>query len=210
MKKHLFLLLLTSLLLCCSSAYAQSKYYRKAEPKFGAGVKAGINFANQSSSGEAENTDIESIVGFNGGVYCNYYFFDFLALQPELMVSGRGVHWSDLYFNARDILTYIDLPVLIKYEPVQLINIHAGPQIGYLVSAKQENLDTGEEIDIIGYYENFDLGAVFGVEGNFPFRLSITFRYVMGLTGVTSGTANNVQWKNNVFQISAVYRIIGR
>jgi hypothetical protein len=210
MKKQLFLLFLTSLLLCCSSAYAQSKYYRKAEPKFGAGVKAGLNYANQSSSGETENTDIESIVGINGGIYCNYYLFDFLALQPELMVSGKGVHWRDPFYNAKDVLTYIDMPILIKYEPVKLINIHAGPQIGYLISAKQKNLDNGEEVNINDFYENFDLGLALGIEGNFPFRLSFTIRYVFGLTNVTNGTGFNIPWKNNVFQMSAVFRILGR
>jgi hypothetical protein len=210
MKKQLFLLLLTSLLLSFSSADGQLKYYRKVEPKFSAGVKAGLNFANQSTSGESENIDIESIVGINGGVYCNYYLFDFLAVQPEFMVSGKGVHWSDLTYDAKDILTYIDMPVLIKYEPVKLINIHVGPQIGYLLSAKQKNLDNGEEININDYYKNFDLGLAFGIEGNFPFRLSLTIRYVLGLKNVTTGTGYSVPWKNNFFQISAVCRILGR
>lgn len=210
MKKQLFLLLLTSLLLYFTPADAQSKYYRKGEPKFGAGVKAGINHANQSSSGETENIDIESIVGINGGIYCKYYLFDFLAIQPELMFSGKGVHWSDQFYDAKDILTYIDLPVLIKYEPVKPINIHAGPQIGYLVSAKQKTLDSGEEININDYYENFDFGIAFGIEGNFPYRLSLTIRYVFGLKNVTSSTGYDVPWKNNFFQISAVYRILGR
>jgi hypothetical protein len=210
MKKLLLLLTLTLLMVFFSSADAQSKYFRKSQPKLGVGIKAGINYASQTTTGEGANVDIKSILGINAGAYCNYFLFDFLAIQPELMLSGKGVHWKDQYYDAKDILTYIDLPVLIKYQPVKMFNVHAGPQFGYRLSAMQKDLETGEKTDIKDYYKDFDFGLAFGVEANLPFRVNLTIRYVLGLNPATTGTEYIESWKNNFFQISAGYRILGR
>jgi hypothetical protein len=210
MKKHIFFLVLISFALTCFSAEAQRKYLKRSEPDFGLGVKAGLNYANQSTSSQGTNIDVQSIIGINGGVYCNYFLFDFLAVQPEIMISGKGLHWKDQFYDAQDILTYIDMPILIKYQPIKMFNIHAGPQFGYRLSAWQKNLDNGQKTDIKDYYKNFDLGVAFGVEANLPFKINLTIRYVLGLSTVYNGTENNEQWKNNFFQVSAGYRILGK
>jgi Outer membrane protein beta-barrel domain len=210
MKKHLFLLVLASLILTLSSADAQKRHFRKSQPKFGFGVQAGLNYASQSTAGGSPNVDVQSIIGINGGAYCNYFLFDFLAIQPELMVSGKGVHWKDQYYDANDILTYLDIPILIKYQPVKLINIHVGPEFGYRISAVQKNLETKQKTDIKDYYKSFDVGLAFGVEANLSFKVNLTIRYVLGLAPVTTNNQYNEPWKNNYFQISAGYRILGR
>jgi hypothetical protein len=210
MKKQVFLLVLISLVYSFSSADAQSRYYRRSQPKFGVGIKAGLNYAGQSTTGGSPNVDVESIIGINGGAYCNYFLFDYLAIQPELMISGKGVHWKDQFYNAQDILTYIDMPILLRFQPVKLLNIHAGPQFGYRVSAMQKNLDNNQKTDIKEYYNNFDLGLAFGVEANFPIKVNLTIRYVLGLIPVTTDSQYNEPWKNNFFQISVGYRILGQ
>jgi Outer membrane protein beta-barrel domain len=210
MKKYLFFLVLITLISSFSSTQAQSKYRRKHQPKFGLGVKAGLNYASQSTPGGSDVVDVESIIRMNGGIYCNYFLLDFLAIQPELMVSGKGVHWKDQYYNANDVLTYIDMPILIKYQPVSLFNIHAGPDFGYRISAVQKNLDNGQKTDIKDYYKPFDLGAAVGIEVNLPFRVNLTIRYVLGLIPATTDSQYDQPWKNNFFQISAGYRIFGK
>ena len=211
MKKHILILMLTSFLLFTfSSTDAQKKYHKKDDPTFGLGVKAGINYASQSTSSGAADVNVTSVLRMNGGVYANYFFFDFLAVQPELMLSGKGLHWKDQFSDAEDILTYIEMPILIKYQPVKMLNIHAGPEFGYRLNATQKNLDNGQKTDIKNYYSNFDIGLALGVEANLPFRINLTVRYVMGLNTVYTGTENNEKWKNNYFQISAGYRIFGK
>lgn len=210
MKKQVFILLLASLLFSLSSADAQYHSFRKSESKFGAGIKAGINYANQSTSGGSPNTDVQSIVGINGGVYCNYFLLDVLAIQPELMISGKGVHWKDQYYDASDVLTYIDMPILIKYQPVKLLNIHAGPEFGYNLGAWQKNLDNGQKTDIKAYYNSLDMALAVGIEATFPIKVNLTIRYVLGLKPATTNNTYNEEWKNNFFQISLGYRLFGR
>ena len=126
------------------------------------------------------------------------------------MVTGKGVHWKDAYYDAKDILTYLDMPILIKYQPVKLLNIQAGPEFGYRLSAKQKNLDDNQITDIKDYYKNFDMGISFGVEANLPFRVDLAIRYVLGLYTATTNNQYDQHWKNNFFQITAGFRILGK
>ena len=228
MKKQVYLLLLP-LLICtfnsanaqpvqfkksqselCAYGNSQPGHFKKKQPKFGAGVKAGINYSSQYVSGTASNVDFKSILGINAGAYCNYFLMNFLAIQPELMVSGKGSHWTNQYYDARYNLTYIDLPILIRFQPVSLINIHAGPQFSYLIIANQNDLGTNLKTNVIGNFYKFDLGLVLGVEANLPYNINLTVRYILGLNTATTGTQYTETWRNKSFQVSLGYRILGR
>jgi hypothetical protein len=228
MKKQVFFLLLTSLIFTFSPSNAQSRHFKKtqqdlcgyktaqsghfkkSQPKFGAGVKAGLNYSTQYINGTANNVVFGSIFGINAGAYCNYFLLDFLAIQPELMVSGKGSKWKNQYYDAKYNLTYIDLPVLIKFQPVKLFNIHAGPQLSYLVSATQKDFGNNLKTNVMGNFYKLDLGLVMGVEANLPFKVNLTIRYVLGLKTATTGTLYTETWENKYFQVSLGYRILGR
>jgi hypothetical protein len=153
---------------CSFVVEGQNKYFRRSEPKFGYGIKAGMNISGQSTNVSGTNYDIQNIVRYNGGGYCNYFFYKFLAVQPELMISGKGVHWKDFYDNMKDILTYVDIPLMIKYQPVRFVNIQVGPQIGFRVKAIQKDMETDSKKEINDYYKFIDYGLACGVEANLP------------------------------------------
>jgi hypothetical protein len=210
MKKTLILL---TLLLSTTSVLiveGQSRYYRKKQPKFGYGIKAGINYAGQSTTNKLAEYNLTHIVGINGGGYCNYFLLRQFAVQAELMVSGKGSHWKDTYDDEKDIVTYIDLPILVKYQPAKFVNIHAGPQIGLRLNATQKDMETGTKMNINEYYQTFDYGFVCGVEANLPNNLNLTLRYIFGLFSATTDVMYVDPWKNNLVQLSLGYRIRGR
>jgi hypothetical protein len=180
-----------------------------AQSKVGLGVKAGINISDQVTSGTGENVNVRSILRFHGGAYFTYFVLDKLAVQPELLFSGKGSDWDDPAYNVKDLLTYIDIPVLVRYQLIDLLNIHAGPQFGYLLSATQKDKSSGDVINIDEYYKKLDLGLVIGAEANLPYRINLTVRYVIGLIGTTTDVEYIEPWLNNFFQISVGFRIIG-
>lgn len=200
MRKNSFLTLCVSLLFTASLT---------AQPGIGAGVKGGINLATQSTTGDGENVAVRQLLGFNAGVYGNLFIMDFLGVQTELMVSTRGSDWDDPYFNVKDLLTYIDLPILVKFQPIKYANIHVGPQFGYLLAAKQEDKDNGEIYDIKEWYNPLDVGLVLGAEANLPLRINFTVRYVIGLVSASNDVEYVDPWRNNFLQFSLGYRIIG-
>jgi len=178
-----------------------------AQSKLGAGVKAGINVATQVTTGEGENVNTESLVGFHAGGYCHYFIIDQVAVQLELLFSQKGANWNDLDFSGKDRLCYIDIPLLFRFQPLEFLNVHAGPQFGFLMKAKQIP-DDGEKIDIMDYYNSTDIGLVIGAEGNLPMKLNVTLRYILGLNVVTTESGYIDGWKNKVFQVSIGYRLL--
>lgn len=193
-----------------SRSYRNTRYYKRSLPKYSFGVRAGLNYASQTCMSDDVDFDVERIIGYNAGGYYSYFFLHNLAVQPEIMISVKGSHWKDAYDDMKDVLTYIELPLLISYYPASTINIHAGPQFGYLVSAIQKDLEMNGNENIRSYYEDYDLGLTFGVEAVFPFRLNIALRMFLGLVPVTNDYGYVDKWKNNYFQVSASYRIGGR
>lgn len=200
MRKNFLLTLCMSLLITASLT---------AQPQIGAGVKGGINLATQSTTGSGDGVAVRQLLGFNAGVYGNLFIMDFLGFQTELMVSTRGSDWDDPYYNVKDLLTYIDLPLLVKYQPVKYANIHLGPQFGYLLVAKQEDKDDGDITDIKDWYNALDVGLVLGAEANLPYRINVTVRYVIGLVSASNDVEYAEPWRNNFLQFSLGYRIIG-
>jgi hypothetical protein len=188
----------------------QSKYYKGAQPKFGYGVKAGINIANQSSHGNDTVTVAKNIIALNAGGYCNYSFNKYVSIQTELMLSGKGSDWEDPYDEMIDLPLYIDIPLLVKYKPVDVINIYAGPQVGCRILATQKDVETGIKSKINDYYNTFEYGLVFGVEANLPNRVNLTIRYVLGLSSATTDVQYIDSWYNNFLQLSVGYRLSGK
>jgi hypothetical protein len=212
MKKLLSLFLLILFVAGISVADGQGKYkrYMKGpQPKFGYGIKAGLNLANQKSPGGDAGVVVKYILGINAGGYCHYFFDRHFAIQTELMVSGKGSNWKDFYYNKKDMVTYIDLPLLVRFQPVKYLNFYAGPQASYKVSASQKDIKEGITADISDYYKPFDFGLVLGAEVNLTNRLNITARYIVGLTPATT-EEYNTPWYNNYFQFSVGFRLAGR
>lgn len=200
MKRHFMLLIFT--VIAYSAVNAQSK--------FGLGVRAGVNFATQHTSALDLDVDVKNLLGYHGGVYVNYFLFDFLAIQPELLVSLKGSNWEDPYFTGKDVLTYLDIPVLARLQIIKLLNIHAGPQFGFLFAANQVEEGSDEKIDIKELYKNGDVGIAVGAEANLPFRVNVAVRYIFGLNNVVTSEYADDKWTNNILQVSAAFRIIGK
>lgn len=201
MKKHVVLLIIGVIVFSLTDVYGQTEK--------GFGIKAGINFSDQVTTETGEGVNVRSILRLHGGAYFNYYFLDKLAIQPELMISGKGSDWDDPYYNVRDLLTYIDIPVMVKYQVIKMVNINAGPQFGYLLKAMQKDNDSGDKENIKDYYKKPDFAFAIGAEANLPYRINLSIRYVIGLLDTTTDVEYIEPWRNNFFQISAGFRIMG-
>ncbi len=196
MKKELLVLLLMFIF---TGLHAQSL--------FELGAKAGLNLSTQTTKGAATNVDSQFKPGFHAGAYGNFFFLEKVAAQVELMYSRKGSKWSDPYFSGQDNLSYVDIPVLVRFQVLDLVNVYAGPQFSFMTCAKQ--IPDGEEaIDASGYYKSTDFGVVVGAELNLSMKLSIGIRYIEGFSVTTESTYYIDQWKNRVIQVSLSYPIL--
>ena len=199
MRKTLFFLLL--FLTAQQFAYGQSE--------LGYGIKGGLNLATHHT--DDPNSDTKLLLGYHGGIYANYYLLNFLVVQTELLASVKGSRWEDESWDVKDRLGYLEIPVLVKFQPVEMFNVHAGPLFGFLFSAKQTVKDDDEKYDVMEYYKKADMGFLLGIEANLEHNLNVGIRYALGLADVAITESDyEYKWSNNVFQVYAGFRFKGR
>lgn len=169
------------------------------------GVKAGMNVANLT--GDVENTN--SLIGAHVGGFMEYKLNDKFAIQPELLFSMQGAKFEftdiDDDFNVVTVeedlkLNYLNLPIMAKYYATEKITVEAGPQIGFLMSAK-----FGDE-DWKDYTNSIDFGLNFGAGYEFTDNFSAGLRYNLGLSNVDDLPESSDTVHNGVFSVSAAYK----
>jgi hypothetical protein len=160
------------------------------ETKFGA--KAGFNMSNLAGADNAS-----TLIGIHLGGFAEFKLSDKFAVQPELLFSMQGAG-----FDGGDTkLNYINIPVMAKYFVTENISIEAGPQIGFLMSAKADGTDVKEG------YNSTDFGINLGGSYYLNDNMFLTARYGFGLSDVEKDLPSDEKGsKNSVFQLSFGYK----
>src|SRR5690606_10757405 len=116
--------------------------------------------------------------------------------------------------------TYINLPIILKYQLIDKLNIEFGPQVGFLVSAKadleyEDHYDPSDNesvtIDLLkdGTYEflgetllvkkgmnQIDAGLNLGASYNLTNNLFVQGRYYRGLTKIDKNSTNGLDYSS--------------
>jgi hypothetical protein len=170
----------------------------------GLGIKAGANFANQSISGSAailQDLNTDAITGFHGGIYVSIDFSEKWGIQPEALYSRVGSELPDV--NQLNEFDYLSVPILLRWKPISLLSIEAGPQFSALLAVKDINGDSIKE-----NFKNSDFGLAAGATLHLPLGLNAGLRYVWGFTNVLDlDTDSKVE--NTVFQVFAGWTLLG-
>ena len=169
----------------------------------GFGVKGGVNFATVGGADAPSNA--KSITGFAAGAYAENTIPFLFSIQPEVLYSTKGftadetidILGSPYTVKETGNLSYIDIPVLLKYTlPVPVLKpaLYAGPYVGILLKAKAKGEITGfpaQEMDVKDQTTSTDFGLVFGASANVAI-ITVSARYGMGLTSMDKGGTGTV------------------
>lgn len=197
MKKEILSLLLFSTL--AGAAHAQRNV--------SLGLKAGGTLSNFVGK---QSFDRKNAFGFQAGGFANIGFSRLFAFQPEVIYSRKG---SKLPTSPEVVtrLDYVDVP-LVFHINVDGLFFEAGPQVGFLVSAK-DKVDT-QHIDNKSRYNTVDAGYLFGLGYQRKTGLGIGLRYNGGITNIeksvlvgTTKVQNNI--RNSAFQLYLTYSFQG-
>ncbi len=180
-------------------------------------VKFGIKGALSITTLTGDVEDASSKVGFQAGGFAEIKITDKFSVQPEVLYSAQGgKEKGDIENNGNVFsaevdykLAYINVPVMAKYYVADKFNLEAGPQIGFLVSAKgkMSALGRSEEVDMKDAYKSIDLGLNLGAGYDFTENLSVGVRYTLGLSNIASDDLDNdFNIKNSVFALSFGYK----
>lgn len=204
MKKILFvfaasIIFSLTIVSCCSTADASAT---ASDKKVVFGAKAGVNFADITGD------DVESFKGltsFHLGAVAEIPICNSISLQPELLYSRQGSDYEEASFSGSVKADYLNVPVMAKYYLGEGFSVEAGPQIGFLMSAKDE-YDGGDD-DIKDYLKSTDFGVNFGLGYKLDNGLNFSARYNLGLSNVNDSNDLDAgaEYKNSVIQIGIGY-----
>ena len=162
--------------------------------KINFGVKGGLNFASISGDNTKE---IDPVAAFNFGLLSEIPISEKFSFQPEVMFSGQGYSFKDK--DNLIALNYLNVPLMGKYYVTKGLSIEAGPQLGFLLSAKDEKKDVKDS------FKTFDFGVNFGLGYKLENGINFGVRYNLGLTDINNLDNYSGKNRNGVLQVSVGY-----
>ena len=166
------------------------------------GIKAGGNYSNFTNT----NFETKEIAGFHAGFLVNLRLTNHLSIQEDFLFSSQGAKLKDGSFTDKEDLklSYVSIPIVLKYRTSIGIYIEAGAQTGMLVSDAK---NTGFR----DFANKLDGGAVGGI--GYQLKLGATrsvgigVRYYQGFTDVGKFNSSILRsdFRNNVVQASVFY-----
>lgn len=190
-------ILLLALLLVAVSSQSQIK--------FGAVVGANNSFFTE---GVAQGFYIEPSVGLQVGAFAEIGLSKSIYFRPKLVYSEQGdrhktdiTDYSSIAINTLDYkLSYLNVPLDFKFG--NKVYAVAGPQIGWVIADKRQNLF------VSSVKSGFDVGANLGL----GFKANRFFAEVGAYQGFITvykyyyaNTGNLVNVKNGCFKLSLGY-----
>lgn len=116
--------------------------------------------------------------GAFGGLYVSESIY--LGIEPGYVI--KGANFSD--GNAKLNLSYLNLPVIVKYKVSDRIGILAGPEFSTPVTATLDY--NGLEIDMKEFYDTgMETSVLLGVEYEATDQFALGLRYSYGLTKIS-------------------------
>lgn len=163
------------------------------------GVKGGANFSTfiGSEAGTANSLTSPYAGGFaQFSAGNNEDGFIRYAFLGELFYSGQGAKSNDEEIK----LSYINLPIVVqRYFGGSGFYLETGPQIGFLISAKDKI--GGETTDVKSDYKKTDFSLLGGLGYKFQNGLGINARYTLGLGSLDGSDTHNAMLSAGLFYV---------
>ena len=189
-------LLLTTLIFAfsVSSLHAQD---------FKLGVKAGVNIHKI----DGKSFKDEFSYGYHLGGFASIGLTKKFAIQPEVLFSqvsaDTSSNFSDVYdFNSvsKVQLKYLQIPLLLNYNPNPFVSLQVGPQFGILVDQNSNMVKNGREA-----FSKGDFSMLGGIQLNIS-KIRLYGRYAVGLNNIND-IDDQEKWKNQSFQVGVGFAL---
>jgi hypothetical protein len=186
MKKNLSLL---AFLIFASAAQAQI------------GVRVGVGSTNFST--EDVQRAFTSLIRPHLGAYYGMKATEKLTVEPGLFYSGKGMTTvNDKNKEFTESLSYVDIPVLVRYALNEDFNVFAGPQAGFLLGRTYTK--GSEKITDTAPVGGYEIGGVLGVGYQLTAELNLQASYDFGIAPFKYFQADV---NNTVFKLSIGYTL---
>ncbi len=153
----------------------------------GKGFKVGLNISTLTGDdADFPGVDKKSRVNLAIGGFLTFGLGDAISIQPELMYVGGGANYEWSTGSTDRKLSFLDIPVLVKYGIPTTGNfkpsVYLGPALRFLLSGEDED-NAGTTTDLKDDTKSTSFGLVFGVGANIS-SVTLDLRYGLGLSSI--------------------------
>jgi hypothetical protein len=150
-------------------------------------------------------------LSYQGGAFAEIDLLGKIGVQPELLfsqtssktVSGTSgsVLTSGLNANTAFTLSYLSIPVLLRYNFAKLFTLNVGPQYGILLNKSSDLKTNGENA-----FKSGNLSGVVGLQFHLS-SLRVYGRYVIGLNNI-SDVSSSGSWKSQQLELGVGLKVL--
>jgi hypothetical protein len=179
------------------------------------GIKAGMNVSNVWDEQGADFV-ADPKLGAAGGVFLAVPIGKYFGVQPEVLFSQKGFKGGGSLlgfpYSFTRTTSYIDVPILVQFKPIEYFTLLAGPQFSYLLkeknvytfgsnSSEQEQAFSNEDVrnNILGFVVGADVTVkafVFSARAGWDFQ-----------NNNKNGVSTTPRYKNQFLQLTIGFRI---
>ncbi|CAN5276501.1 porin family protein [soil metagenome] len=168
---------------------------------FHLGAKAGANLTKIDGQSFKEGFEL----GYQLGGFAEIDFTKGFGIQPELLFSQTNTTITDeplsgLRPGEKIHLNYLNVPVLLRFNPSKLLTVNVGPQFSILTNNHETTLQNTKDA-----FKKGDLSMVAGVQLNFG-ALRVYGRYNIGLNNLNDIDTKE-SWKSQQAQFGVSFKI---
>jgi len=172
-----------------------------------------ISYRTSSYYGaDARDADVKYIGSVGFGIFASWIFcedYPEWGLNSGLFYNQFGAKYGDEFEESKERIKYLTIPFTFTYEFYEGFRAEAGPDLAFLVGAKEiyEYNGQKETYDFKEDVRNFQLGYTLGVSYTHePTGLGGYFHYNGGFTNVPISDYDT-KFRNGGFTIGVRYRI---
>ena len=171
------------------------------------GVKAGA--IGTKIDGESFESGYK--LSYQAGAFAELDLLGKIGVQPELLFSqtssqtvsgttGSSTLTSGLNANTAFTLSYLSIPVLLRYNFAKLFTFNVGPQFGILLNNNTNLQTNGEKA-----FKSGDVSGVVGLQVHLS-SLRVYGRYVIGLNNL-SDVSKSGSWKTQQLELGVGLKV---
>ncbi len=179
------------------------------------GIKAGMNVSNVWDEQGADFV-ADPKLGAVGGVFLAVPIGKYFGVQPEVLFSQKGFKGGGVLlgfpYSFTRTTSYLDVPILVQFKPIEYFTLLAGPQFSYLLneknvytfgsnSSEQEQAFSNEDVrnNILGFVVGADVTVkafVLSARAGWDFQ-----------NNNKNGVSTTPRYKNQFLQLTIGFRI---
>lgn len=167
--------------------------FSTAKSQIKIGLTGGLTLAKTNITGDVSNISTDNISSFNAGAIVDFPINQRINIRSGLLYNSMGGKTIETVPNTSIITkgelntNYINIPLLLNYTIISRVHLLAGPQLGFIASAKEKMSITGiatMENDAKDAYNSTALFGVGAVEVDLTNSFSVGVNYTSSLNNI--------------------------